>query len=79
MTLFSNDAGRDISKDGLGAVREIGAGKWQGVPFLVMVRSFVVSDDRVPVPGTGGAREGWSHQRRFWAPITRFSGPNDTV
>jgi len=79
MTTFSNDTGRDISKDGLGAVREIGAGKWQGAPFPVIVRSSVVSDDRVPAPGPGGAWEGWSHRRRFWTPITPFLGPSDNI
>ena len=64
MTLFSNDTRRDILKDGLGAVREIGAGKGQGPPFPAMVRSSVVRDECAAYtgntrgPGRGGVNGG---------------------
>lgn len=54
MSTFSNDAGRDIFKDGLEAVREREAGKRQGVTLPVMIQSSVESDNRFSCTGNRG-------------------------
>jgi len=58
MTTFSNDTGRDILPDGLEAVRERGAGKWQGTPFPVIIRSPIVSADWSSCTGNIGSMGG---------------------
>jgi len=74
-----NEGGSTITAEdqlsqALEAVREKGAGKWQGAPFLAMVRSSVVRDDCTTCTGNMGAWEGWSQRRWFWAPIALFFG-----
>ena len=58
ITTFSNNTGRDFFENGLGVVREGGAGKGQGTPLSVMIQCSVGVMTGIPVPGIWGAREG---------------------